>query len=133
MTECGLTDLAICLPQKFFEFLLSILNAPLQPLLDLTKNLLTEPVNISLFYSLWAVIIYVISLFYGLFMLFAGFNFLISGYEASKRENAKMWFRNVILMIIFPIIHVPFSPVSRVSNRLLSDNRPAASRQSRQR
>ena len=101
LTECGLTDLAICLPQKFFEFLLSLLNAPLHPLLDLNKNLLTEPVNIHLFYSLWAVMIYVISLFYGLFMLFAGFNFLISGYDASKRENAKMWFRNVILMIIF--------------------------------
>lgn len=101
LVECGLTDLAACLPQKFFEYLLSILNAPLQPLLDLTKNLLTEPVNMSLFFSMWTIIIYIISLFYGLFMLFAGFNFLIAGYDASKRENAKMWFRNVILMIIF--------------------------------
>ncbi|MFA6461976.1 MAG: hypothetical protein WCV90_06960 [Candidatus Woesearchaeota archaeon] len=101
MTECGLTNLAICLPEKFFGYISSILTAPVQPFLDVIHYLLTEPVNINLFHSLWAVIIYVISLFYGLFFLFSGFNFMISGYDAAKREKAKEWFRNIVLMVLF--------------------------------
>ncbi len=99
--ECGLTNLAICLPEKFVGYLNSILTAPAQPFLDAIHYLLTEPVNINLFHSLWAVIIYVISLFYGLFFLFSGFNFMISGYDAAKREKAKEWFRNIVLMVLF--------------------------------
>lgn len=101
MTSCGLTNLATCIPEKFFGFLLSIFNAPLEALIKLTKGMLTEPVNINLFFSLWAIIVYIISMFYGLFFLFAGFNFLISGYDVVKREKAKMWLRNIVLMIIF--------------------------------
>src|SRR3989344_3087959 len=100
MTECGLTNLAVCLPEKFFEFIVSLLNAPIQPLLNFTQSLLTEPVNINTFQPLWAIIISMISLFYGLFFLFAGFNLMVSGYDSAKRENAKTWLRNVVLMIL---------------------------------
>src|SRR3989338_986984 len=99
--KCGLSNLATCIPQMFFEFVLGIINAPLQPFLTLTKNLLSEPVTIEVFISLWAIIIYILSIFYGLFLIFAGFNFMISGYSAEKRERAKEWLRNVILMMIF--------------------------------
>jgi hypothetical protein len=100
MSECGLMNLATCLPEKLYDFLLNILNAPIQPLLDFTKSLLTEPVNLSLFSSIWAIIIYVLSLFYGLLMLYSGFNFIISGYDAEKRNKAKEWFRNIFIMIV---------------------------------
>src|SRR3989338_8876747 len=99
--KCGLSNLATCIPQKFFEFVLGIINAPLQPFLTLTKNLLSEPVNIEVFISLWVIIIYILSVFYGLFLIFAGFNFMISGYSAEKREAAKMWLRNIIFMMVF--------------------------------
>jgi hypothetical protein len=62
---------------------------------------MTQPVNIHIFESLWVIIIYIISMFYGLFLLFAGFNFMISGYDAAKRENAKEWLKNTVLMILF--------------------------------
>ena len=101
MTECGLTNLATCLPEKFFEFLLNLLNAPVQPLLNAINSLLTEPVNINTFQAFWAIIVYIISFFYGLFFLFAGFQLMISGYDVQKRENAKEWLRNVVLMILF--------------------------------
>jgi len=99
--KCGLTNLAVCIPQKFYEYTLSVVNAPLQPFLDLTKSLLSEPVNIENFLPLWAIIIYIISMFYGLFILIAGFNLVISGYSAEKREKAKMWLKNVVLMVFF--------------------------------
>ncbi|MCX6706652.1 MAG: hypothetical protein NT001_00750 [Candidatus Woesearchaeota archaeon] len=101
MTECGLSNLAVCLPEKFIEYLLSIINAPLQILLNLAKSLMTEPVNISVFFSLWGVIVYILSMFYGLFIIFAGFNFMISGYDSAKRENAKSWLKNIIMMVLF--------------------------------
>lgn len=48
--SCGLTNLATCIPQKFFEFLLGIINAPLQSFLTLTKNFYRSP-SISRFLS----------------------------------------------------------------------------------
>lgn len=99
--KCGLTNLASCIPQKFYEFTLSIINAPLQPLLEMTKSLLSEPVDIDSFASLWAIIVYMISLFYGLFIIFAGFNMIVAGYSAERRENAKMWLKNIVMMLLF--------------------------------
>ena len=99
--SCGLTNLATCIPQKFFEFVLWIINAPLQPFLSLTKSLMSEPVNVEIFISLWAIIIYILSIFYGLFIVFAGFNFIVSGYSAEKREMAKEWLKNIVLMMVF--------------------------------
>jgi len=99
--KCGLTNLASCIPQKMYEYTLGIINAPLQPFLDLTKNLLSANVNIDNFISLWAIIIYIISIFYGLFIILAGFNLIVSGYSAEKRERAKEWIKNIILMIFF--------------------------------
>lgn len=98
--KCGLTNLATCISEKLYEYTLSIINAPLQPFLNLTKSLLTEPINVDNFLSLWAIIIYIISIFYGLFILFAGFNFIVSGYSAERRERAKMWLKNVVLMVL---------------------------------
>jgi len=83
------------------KFILSIINAPIQPFLSAIKLLLTQPANVQVFLSLWAVLIYVISTFYGLFILFAGFNLVISGYNAEKRERAKEWLQNIILMMLF--------------------------------
>ena len=99
--ECGLLNLASCIPLKIYDFLISVINAPISPLLSLTKSLLTEPVNLSLFSSLWAIILYIISLFYGILMLYSGFNFMISGHDAVRRAKAKQWFLNIFLMIVF--------------------------------
>ena len=98
--ECGLLNLSSCLPQKLYDFLINILNSPIQPLLTLTKALMTEPIKLEMFVSLWAIILYVLSIFYGLLMLYSGFNFMISGYDAVKRTKAKEWFRNIFIMIV---------------------------------
>jgi len=80
--------------------MLNILNAPIQPFLELTLNLLSEPINLNLFLSMWVIIVYLISMFYGLILLASGFNFIISGHDVVKRENAKQWLRNIVIMII---------------------------------
>ncbi len=98
--ECGLLNLASCIPQKIYEFFLGVINAPISPLLELTKSLLTEPIKLSLFSPLWAIILYILSLFYGILMLYSGFNFMFSGYDAIKRAKAKEWFMNIFIMII---------------------------------
>jgi len=98
--ECGLLNLATCIPEKMYDFFLNIINAPIQPLIDFIKILLTEPVILSLFTSLWAIMVYVLSLFYGLLMMYAGLNFIISGYDPVKRMKAKEWFKNILIMII---------------------------------
>ena len=53
--ECGLLNLASCIPQKIYEFFIGIINAPISPLLNLTKSLLTEPVKLSLFSPLYEI------------------------------------------------------------------------------
>tara|TARA_Y100000310_G_scaffold132669_1_gene131650 strand:- start:2591 stop:3517 length:927 start_codon:yes stop_codon:yes gene_type:complete len=99
--KCSITNLGICLPEKFYKFTLSVFNAPVQPFLWMVKGLLTEPVNIESFAWLWTIIVYIISLFYGLFILFAGFYFVIGSNNPEKRELAKEWLKNVVLMVFF--------------------------------
>jgi len=98
---CGILNLPECLVDQITGFLQGIVNAPLLPFLDMIKRLLTQPANVSVFAPLWAIIIYLLSLFYGLFIMFAGFNFIISGSNAERRERAKEWLQNVVLMILF--------------------------------
>jgi hypothetical protein len=100
MAECGLLNLASCIPEKLYEFFIGVLNAPISPLLSFVKSLLTEPVNIELFSPLWAIVMYIISLFYGILFMYAGFNFMISGYDAVKRTKAKEWFKNILIMVV---------------------------------
>jgi hypothetical protein len=99
--ECGLLNLPACIMDAVGQFMLSIINAPLQPFLSAIKLLLTQPASIDVFASVWGVMVYVISIFYGLFIIIAGFNFIISGYSAEKRTRAKEWLQNVILMVLF--------------------------------
>ena len=98
--DCSITNLGGCLAQKFFEFLLGILNAPIQPLLTMIYNLLTNPVNIDIFSSVWITIVYILSMFYGILLMYIGFKFIISGYSAEQREKAKSSLANIIIMMV---------------------------------
>ncbi|MBM3206849.1 MAG: hypothetical protein FJZ43_04495 [Candidatus Staskawiczbacteria bacterium] len=84
----------------FFNFLFNIINAPVQPFLQIVLNLLSADVHTQIFLSLWAIIVYMLSMFYALLIVGAGVSFLISGYDSEKRESAKEWLRNIIIMII---------------------------------
>jgi len=61
---------------------------------------MTEPINISLFGTFWAAIVYMLSMFYGLLIVYVGFSFMLSGHDVVKRENAKSWLKNIIIMIV---------------------------------
>lgn len=41
-----------------------------------------------------------LSMFYALLLVGSGLSFMISGYDSAKRENAKEWLRNIIIMIV---------------------------------
>jgi hypothetical protein len=100
MTECSLLNLGSCIPEALFNFVLNIINSPIKILLELIKNLLTEPIRLDTISPIWAIIIYILSLFYGLILLYCGFNFIISGHDIVKRAKAKEWFQNVFIMIV---------------------------------
>jgi hypothetical protein len=61
--DCGLANLGSCIWEKLFDFIAGLLSAPLQPLLDWIKGLMVANVNTQTFAYLWAVIMYVLSLF----------------------------------------------------------------------
>jgi hypothetical protein len=100
MVECGLLSLGSCLPQKFFEYLIDIFNAPITPFLNLILRLLSEPINISLFKGVWVIIVYVLSMLYGLLLLGSGIQFIISGHDVRKRDDAKQNLQNIAIMIV---------------------------------
>ena len=97
----SITDGISSLPQKILEFVVYVINLPLQPLLYLVKKLLSDEVKIDSLKGIWSIIVYILSLLYGLLFIFAGVNFMTSGNNAERREKAKEWFQNTILMIIF--------------------------------
>ncbi|MCF7860899.1 hypothetical protein K9M79_01545 [Candidatus Woesearchaeota archaeon] len=98
--ECGLTNLASCIPEKMYDFFIDLLNAPLQPLLWLVRTLLETPPETDMFHGIWAIILYCISMFYGLLFIYSGFQFLFSGHNVIKREIAKDWLKNTVIMIV---------------------------------
>jgi len=98
--DCGLTNLASCIPAKIYDYFLQLVNAPLEPLLNLIKNLLNAAPSIGLFQHIWAIIVYCISLLYGLLIVYSGFLFLFSGHDVVRREMAKEWLKNTIIMIV---------------------------------
>jgi hypothetical protein len=97
--ECSITNLASCISESFFNFLLNLLNAPIQPILTLVYNLLTEPVNINLFLEIWSIIVYILSLFYGLILIYVGFKFMFAGHSPEEREKAKSSLAKTLIMI----------------------------------
>ncbi len=107
----------------FFNTILSLflalINAPIKPLLGFVKSLLITPVNLSLFAPLWAIILYVLSLFYGILLFYAGFSFMVSGYDAAKRAKAKEWLRNILIMIVLiQGSYFFYSSTLEINNRL---------------
>ncbi|MBW3001860.1 hypothetical protein KY338_01715 [Candidatus Woesearchaeota archaeon] len=98
--ECGIFNLGSCISQKLFEYTSKVINAPIQPLVSLVKKLLSEPVIISVFNYLWKIMAYVISIFYGLLFLYSGFYFITAGEDMVKRENAKQWLKNIVIMVV---------------------------------
>ena len=100
MADCALLNLGTCLPQKFFEYVLYIVNAPINRFLSLNLNLLSERINITIFSEFWVIIVYMLSMFYALMLVATGFSFMLSGHDVVKRENSKQWLRNIVIMII---------------------------------
>ncbi|MEK6860670.1 MAG: hypothetical protein AABY07_01745 [Nanoarchaeota archaeon] len=101
MTGCSITNLGTCLVEKFFEYLLYIFNLPIQVMLSGIQNLMTSPVSTSPFLGVWTIIVYILSMFYGLFLVFVGIKFIVSGHAVEQREKAKSNLRDIFLMIVF--------------------------------
>ncbi|MBI5392730.1 hypothetical protein HZA96_02570 [Candidatus Woesearchaeota archaeon] len=98
--ECGLTNLASCIPEKMYNYILMIINAPLLPMLISVQKLLTADVSIAIFQHVWSVIRYILSFFYVFFFLYAGFIFLTSNANPIKRSYAKDMLTNTFIMIV---------------------------------
>lgn len=97
---CSITNLGDCIAEALFEFILDILNLASKPFLDLIKRFLMEPVNIITFVDIWGIIVYILSMFYGLLLIWIGLKFIISGESPEEREKAKSDLKNIIIMMI---------------------------------
>jgi len=86
--------------EKLFGFIVRLLNMALQPFVDLIKKFMSEPVNPSVFAEAWTIIVYILSMFYGLLLIYVGFKFIISGESPEEREKAKSSLKNIIIMMI---------------------------------
>jgi hypothetical protein len=95
-----ISSLASAIPQAIFNFILGMFNQSHQPLLDLIKKMLSENIDLAFFKGTWQYFVYIISLFYGLLLLYSGFNFIVSGHDSVKRQNAKLWLQNTLVMAI---------------------------------
>lgn len=97
---CSISTLGECVAKALFKFIIDLLNLASKPFLDLIKKFLSEPVNITIFASTWSVIVYILSMFYGLLFIWVGFKFIISGESPEQREKAKSDLKNIIIMMI---------------------------------
>jgi len=98
--SCGLTNLAECIPEKIYEYILVIINSPLLPMLVAVQSLLTAQVTIDIFFHIWDVIRYILSFFYVFLFVYAGFVFLTSNANPIKRAHAKETIKDTVIMIV---------------------------------
>ncbi len=98
--ECSWLNIGDCILNVLFTFLNSLVTAPVQAMILIVQDMMTESVSLTNFSHMWSIIVYILSLFYGLFILYAGFNFIISGHDAIKRAKSKEWFQNIFIMIV---------------------------------
>jgi hypothetical protein len=127
---CSLKNLGSCLVEQFFEFFLDILNYPIKYLLRYIEDLFTDPVKISAFADIWAIIVYVLSMFYGLLFMYIGFKFMVSGENPEQREQAKIILRNSLIMMIliqasyhlYDLILEIFSGLTKAVFRMIGSN-----------
>lgn len=99
--ECSWSNLGACIVGALFEFLLDAINLACSPFLNLIHKFLSEPVSISAFAGIWGIIVYILSMFYGLLLVWTGLKFIISAESPEKRSEAKDDLKNVIIMMIF--------------------------------
>ena len=85
----------------FTDFVKELFSAPINQLLEWFRNLLGHEYDFEELQPVWNLIRYIISIFYGLLLLWSGFKFLISSSDPVARDNAKTTIKNIILMIIF--------------------------------
>lgn len=97
---CKITNLGECVAEAIFEFIFDILNSASKPFLKLIKQFLIEPVSISAFVDIWAIIVYILSMFYGILLVWTGLKFIVSGEYPEQREKAKSDLKSIIIMMI---------------------------------
>ena len=97
---CSWFNLGTCVSQDFFGFLVGALSSPSSTLIWGIRELMTQAVNISLFSDVWSIIVYVLSMFYGLLLIYTGFRFILSGDSVEKRVKAKSSLANILIMMI---------------------------------
>ena len=99
MSECSVTNLGDCVVEAFFNFIFSFVKTALQQFLFIIKDLMTDKINIEIFAGTWGTIVYALSLFYGLFLIIVGFQFILSEGSPEKREKAKSNLSKIFIMI----------------------------------
>jgi len=97
---CSITNIGECIVEFLFDFLIDMINGALQPFLNLVHKFLTEPVSIKVFAEPWSIIVYILSMFYGILLVYIGIRFITAGESPEHREKAKSSLRNIIIMMI---------------------------------
>ena len=116
---CSLTDPAGCIVGALFGFIVDLINMSLQPFLNTVKYLLSEPVNISIFSGVWGIIIYILSMFYGILLIWIGIKFILSGENPVEREKAKTSLKNtIIMMVLVQVSYYIYSLIISISSAL---------------
>jgi hypothetical protein len=96
----NLSDSILNIPELFFEFILTLLNQALEPFQEIIKDMLIHNPNIEDNFYTWKTITYMLSFFYILILSYAGLLFIVSGTDTVKRNIAKEWIKNVVIMLI---------------------------------
>lgn len=112
----SIKDIITGIPELFLKLLLKVFNAPISILIDTITKLLAEPVQTSIFYSMWGIIVASMSFLFTSILVFCGFSFMTSGHDVQKRENAKKWLtQTIILIIVIPMSYFVYDLILEIA------------------
>jgi hypothetical protein len=99
----------------------NILSAPIQPLINTTKELIKINPNLMLFKDLWRMVIYLINSFAFLMIVYSGFIFITNSFDNIKREKSKEILKNsIIILLITNASLFIYQLISEVGSKLSS-------------
>ncbi len=114
-SECGLTNPFACLT----DYVESLFNTSVKPLVSLIKNLFTEGASIGSFYEVWKIVMTISALISAIFLLISITKLILYSESVTERYNAKKTLQKFVLIIVLlPLTYYLYGLLLDVSTNM---------------
>ena len=94
MVECDFGNIGECVTEQFFGYFNDLINSAISPILSTLKNMLITNIDLTPFFSIWKIMLWTMSFFYIIVLVYCGITLMHSGSDPIKRNKSKNLFKS---------------------------------------